>query len=119
MTKCKICKTNIQGRTDKVFCSLKCKNFYHISLRSVTQKQAYSIDRHLHRNRSILLELLGKTTKKMKVSRILLEEKKFHWKYHTHHHINSAGKMMHYVYDFGWMEFSDDEVLIVRNQKDG
>ncbi|MEZ4902150.1 MAG: hypothetical protein R2822_10535 [Spirosomataceae bacterium] len=63
-----------------------------------------------------MLELMGKTKTKMKVQRIVLEEKKFHWKYHTHHHINSAQKMMHYVYDFGWMEFSDDEVLIVRNK---
>lgn len=114
MRRCKICKFPIQGRSDKLFCSLNCKNFYHIQLRSVTKKSATAIDRHLHRNRSILLELMGKTGIQKKVKRILLEEKKFHWKYHTHHHINSKGKMMNYVYDFGWMEFSDDEVLVVR-----
>lgn len=111
--KCKICKTVIVGRAGKIFCSVKCKNYYHTKLREVTKNEAFAIDRHLHRNRSILLEILGKTLKNLKVPRILLEEKKFHWKYHTHHHINSKGKMMHYVYDFGYMEFSDDEVLIV------
>jgi hypothetical protein len=25
--------------------------------------------------------------------------------------------MYHHVYDFAWMEFSDDEVLIVRQKK--
>lgn len=114
MKKCKICKVQLKGRSDQVFCSVKCKNFYHVNLRHVTEKKAFAIDRHLHRNRSILLEIMGKTRRKMKVPRMLLEEKRFHWKYHTHHHINSQQKMMRYVYDFGWMEFSDDEVLIIR-----
>jgi uncharacterized Zn finger protein (UPF0148 family) len=113
--KCKICKTQLRGREGKLFCSIKCKNFYHQKLRKVTKKEAYAIDRHLHRNRSILLEVMGKKLSQLKLPRIVLEEKKFTWKYHTHHHTNKQGKMMHYVYDFGWMEFSDDEVLIVRN----
>lgn len=116
--KCKICKKPITGRIDKLFCSVKCKNFYHINLRHVTRKTAFGIDRHLHRNRSILLEIMGKKETKMKVPRLLLEEKKFHFKYVTHYHINSQGKTMHYCYDFGYMEFSDDEILIVRNPPD-
>lgn len=104
--KCKICKKPIEGRIDKVFCSVKCKNFYHVSLRHVTKKTAFGIDRHLHRNRSILLEIMGKKETKMKVSRLLLEEKKFHFKYIiTHYHVNSQGKTMHYCYDFGTWSF--------------
>ncbi len=118
IAKCKICKTPLVGRSGKMFCSINCKNSYHSKLRRHTDKQAYGIDRHLHRNRSILLEVLTSKQSKVKVPRIVLEEKRFHWKYHTHFHINSSGKMMHYIYDTGWMEFSDDEVLVIRNQTD-
>lgn len=117
MLKCKICKTQLMGRADKMFCSTKCKNFYHVNLRMVTAKEAFPLDKHLHRNRSILLEIMGKNEIQKKVPRLVLEEKKFRFKYLTHFHINSKGKMMHYVYDFGWMDFSDDEVLIVRNKR--
>ena len=58
--KCKICKNPLTGRSDKMFCSIECKNYYHTNLRRVTRDTAYDIDIMLHRNRSILLELMGK-----------------------------------------------------------
>jgi len=111
---CKICKNKIVGRLDKIFCSIKCKNFYHTNLRKVTDLEVVEINKILHRNRSILLELLGKRKVQIKIKRIVLEKKNFHFKYITHFHINKSGKMYHHVYDFAWMEFSDDEVLIIR-----
>ncbi|WP_299685259.1 hypothetical protein [uncultured Dokdonia sp.] len=83
-------------------------------MRKVTNNVSISIDRFLHRNRSILLEILGKNKVQIKVSRTVLEQKKFRFKYHTHYHINSKGKMYHYVYDLSWMQFSDDQILINR-----
>ena len=112
--KCPICKTIVRGRSDKKFCSVKCKSFYHRRLRQVTSDIAVEIDKILHRNRSILLEIMGKTTKKKKVKRLVLSQKKFSFNHITHYIINSRGKTFHYVYDFAWMTFSDDEVLIVR-----
>jgi len=111
---CKICKEKIIGRSDKMFCSIKCKNYYHANLRRVTKKAVKEIDIILHRNRSILLEMLGKNRKQIKIKRILLEKKKFRFKYHTHLHINKHNKTFYYVYDLAWKEFSDDEVLIKR-----
>jgi len=113
---CKICKKELKGRKDKLFCSLACKNYYHVNLRRITHKLAIDIDRILHRNRSILLEILGKNAIQKKVSRIILAKRKFNFKYLTHFNINSKGKMYHYVYDIAWMEFSDDEVLIIRRK---
>lgn len=117
MSKCKMCKKEMVGRSDKIFCGVQCKNHYHQKLRAVTRDQAFALDRILHRNRSILLEVLGKKITKLKVKRMVLVEKGFDWKYHTHYHLNSQGKIMHYVYDFGWMEFSDDYILIVRTKQ--
>lgn len=116
MGKCKICSKMISGRIDKKFCSVKCKNYYHTNLRKVTDKAVKQINIILHRNRSILLEILGKNKVQLKIERIILDQKKFNFKYHTHFQVNSAGKTYYYVYDFAWMEFSDNEVLIVRKR---
>lgn len=116
MAKCKICSKVIMGRSDKKFCSVRCKNYYHTNLRRVTNKSVSEIDKILHRNRSILLELMGKNNIQKKISRLALDQKKFNFKYHTHLHVNSTGKTYFYVYDFAWMSFSNDEVLIVRKR---
>jgi len=112
--KCPICKNPVLGRSDKKFCSVKCKTFYHQRLRQVTRSAAERIDKILHRNRSILLEIMGKRNVKLKVHRLVLEQKKFNFYHITHYSVNSSGKTYHYVYDFAWMSFSDDEVMIVR-----
>jgi len=116
MVKCRICSKKITGRSDKKFCSTACKNYYHINLRKVTDAAVKQIDTILHRNRSILLEILGKSKTETKILRIILDQKKFNFKYHTHFHTNIQGKVYYYVYDFAWMEFSSDEVLIVRKK---
>jgi len=113
---CKICSKLITGRQDKMFCSIRCKNYYHVNLRRVTNAEAIDIDRILHRNRSILLELMGRHKTQIKLDRIYLERKKFRFKYLTHFHINKRGKILHWVYDFAWMQFSDDDILIVRKR---
>ncbi len=115
--KCKICSKLIQGRKDKIFCSVRCKNYYHVNLRKVTNQVSVKIDRILHRNRSILLEIMGKNLVRKKVFRIDLEQKKFRFNYLTHYYINSKGKTFHWVYDFAWMSFSDDEILIIRRSE--
>lgn len=115
--KCKICKKPLKGRTDKVFCSKRCKNHYHVNLRRATAIATRDIDTMLHRNRSILLEIMGKHNVRIKTNRRVLEKKKFNFKYMTHYNVNKQGKTYHHVYDFAWMGFSDDEVLIVRRSK--
>jgi hypothetical protein len=112
--KCKICSKLLHGRNDKIFCSIRCKNYYHVNLRKATQKATLKIDRILHRNRSILLELLGKTKTNLTLPRLALEQKRFNFNYHTHSTTNLQGKTYFWVYDFAWMPFSDNKVLIIR-----
>lgn len=111
---CKMCRGDIKGRSDKIFCSIGCKNEYHIKLIQVTRKETLSTDVILHRNRSILLEVMGKNLKQKKVDRYLLDKKKFNFNYVTGYYLNSKNKMYNYVYDFSWMIFSDREILIIR-----
>jgi hypothetical protein len=112
--KCRLCQEPFTGRSDKMFCSLICKNIYHEKLSKVTNAASQKIDKILHRNRSILLELMGKNGTQKKIPKIMLDAKKFNWTYITHHHINSQGKEVRYLYDFSYMIFSDQEVLIKR-----
>jgi len=112
--KCRICEKPIKGRADKIFCSVSCKNEYHKNLRYATKIAAIEINGYLKRNYAILLETLGKNKTQLKIYRNLLEKKGFRFKYHTHFHINSKNKTFYYVYDLAWMEFSDDEILVVR-----
>ncbi len=114
MKTCKVCQKKLKGRSDKIFCSIGCKNHYHKHLRFITKKAAKQIDGYLKRNYKILIELLKQNKTQIKVYRNQLTQKGFRFKYHTHFHINSKNKMYHYVYDLAWMEFSDDEILIVR-----
>lgn len=111
---CKICKKPIRGRSDKIFCSVKCKSYYHRKLREVTKDATTKIDVILHRNRSILLEIMGKNSSQKKVPRNLLDKKKFNIRYMTGFFENAQGKRYHIVYDFAWMEFSDGDILIKR-----
>lgn len=112
--KCRICDNLVRGRSDKLFCSVKCKSYYHDRLSKVTFEASMRIDKILHRNRSILLELMGKNAIQKKIPKIELDKKKFNWTYITHYHINSRGKEVRYLYDFSYIIFSDQEVLIKR-----
>ena len=57
---------------------------------------------------------MGKNGTQRMVDRMVLERKRFNFGYHTHTRTNSAGRVYLYVYDFAWMAFSDEKVLVVR-----
>lgn len=80
-------------------------------------KATQRTDNLLHRNRSILLEILGKNGKQNKIDKDILEERKFQFQLVTGYHLNSRNKMVNYVYDFSWSTFSDRQVLITRLKK--
>ncbi|MBP7273300.1 MAG: hypothetical protein KA974_05640 [Saprospiraceae bacterium] len=113
---CPICKEKIVGRTDKKFCSVSCKNDFHRRLHDANEKITQKIDKILHRNRKILLLILKKETQKT-IPRIDLERQNFNFNYITGTYTNRKGKLYHYIYDFAWMEFSTQDILIVRNTK--
>ncbi len=114
-THCRICKTKLHGRTDKQFCSQKCKSFYHRSLKKATESATAKTDKILHRNRSILLELMGKNSKQKQIAaKLLFDHKNFKRQYMTGFFENAQGKRYYIVYDFAWMEFSTGQVLLIR-----
>ncbi len=113
---CKLCKKTITGRSDKMFCGIDCKNSYNMQLRQVTNIATTKTDRILHRNRSIILEIIGKNTKQKKINKSQLDNKRFNYTHITGYHLNSKGKMVHHLYDFSYAMFSDQGVIIYRRQ---
>jgi hypothetical protein len=115
---CKYCETAFFGRSDKKFCSTTCKNRHNYFLRKETKDITKIIDGILHRNRIILFTLMeNEKNKKIKIDRIVLEKMNFNFNYFTGIYRNSQNKLYHYVYDFARMEFSTQEILIVKQSK--
>ena len=114
LRRCKWCNAHYTGRSDKIYCSPKCKAEYHYKLKQVTAHAALPTDKILHRNRSTLLEVMGKETRRKIVSKFVLDRKNFKFDFATGFYENAQGKRYHVVYDFAWMKFSDGNILIIR-----
>ena len=115
-THCLVCKNFIRGRTDKKFCNLRCKNKYHQIMRLKNRQQTWRIDQFLHRNRTIMIELFRKTDDlKIFVPKTLLYKMGFKFDYYSGSYINNKGKTLYLIYDFAWMTFSSQDVLLRRN----
>ena len=112
---CPMCGSKISGRSDKIYCSVKCKSQYHLERKAQHLPFTSPIDKILHRNWIILTEYYEITgTRKFFVSKAELNKAGFHINYFTTIHTNAKGKTYYYVYNFGWMEFSETEMMVVR-----
>lgn len=103
----------VKGRADKKFCSPTCKNNYNYKNRAGTKSDVKSIDALLHHNRIILMTLMG-DSKKETFDKMVLTRAKFRFELHTGHYINKEGKTYWLIYDYAWMDFSNQSVLVVR-----
>jgi hypothetical protein len=110
---CQQCNTTLHGRSDKRFCSVACKNEHNYTTRQQTKSAVAEIDGYLHRNREILATIMGDSAKEL-IDRTLLVRARFRWEYMTGIYKNKQGKWYHIVYDYAWMEFSDQQVMIIR-----
>lgn len=111
---CQHCNKEIIGRAGKKFCSADCKARAHITKKQANKVEiVQEINKILAKNRLILIEIIGEHKQKT-VARIQLSKQGFDFKYFTGTYLNRQGKTYHYVYDFAWMEFSTQDIMIVR-----
>jgi len=119
MQQCIVCNGLLRGRPDKKFCSKSCSNRFH-SDKGKKQKAAIvnSVNQILRKNHKILLQLFeGDKRQKKKIDKLILAQLGFDFNYITGIYFNREGKLYHYVYDFAWMEFSNQEILLIRKIK--
>jgi len=115
---CEICGNKMKGRSDKRFCSVKCKNEHHYNKRKAVADTVGTIDNILHQNHRIMLQLFeGEKRQYFKVPKLILSKMGFDFSYHTGIYINTKKKTYHYIYDYAWMEFSNQEIMVVRGRK--
>lgn len=109
----------MKGRADKQYCDTRCKNAYNYQQK---QQQASdvvkTIDRILHKNYEIMEQVFKDEPRKyFKLPKITLSKMGFNFSYYTGTYLNSKDKTYYYIYDFAWMEFSLQEVMVVRGRK--
>ena len=115
---CSICGDELTGRSDKKFCDHRCKNEYHRRRKEQHLPFSNSIDQLLHRNWVVLQEWADKIgTKKFFVPKAALSKAGFHTKYYTTSKSNKQGKTYYYVYNYGWMDFSEKEMMVIKMSK--
>lgn len=78
------------------------------------KEAALKYDKILHRNRSILYEVMGDKGKRKQIDKILIDKANFKYPYITGNYKNSKGKTFNVVYDYAWMEFSTGKLLIIK-----
>lgn len=112
---CKVCGLKLEGRRDKRYCDLTCKNQYAADMRATHRNEVNIEMKFLLRNRTILKEMLDQEGKsKRKVMRSILQQAGFRFDNFTGSYRNNQNKVYQYVFDYSWMEFSDKEILILK-----
>ena len=113
---CPICGNTIVGRSDKKFCSPKCKNQYHHPSQNLKGDHIKMVNTFLYQNFKILETVfLDEKKDKLMVPRILLDKMGFHYKYCTGCYTNNQKKLYRYIYNYAWMEFSDQKLMLIRS----
>jgi predicted nucleic acid-binding Zn ribbon protein len=115
---CPVCESPLKGRSDKKFCSTKCKSIHQYETRQEKEAFYLEVDRQLKTNRKILktYNFRGFTT----VRKELLIDDGFDPNFFSHYWKNSKGDIYLFVYDYGFLDLKKsgkDKYLIVQWQE--
>lgn len=111
---CLDCNEILRGRSDKKFCNDQCRNNYN-NRRNYESTLVRNTNAILRKNRRILEELNpnGKT----KVLRKNLLNKGFNFDYLTRIYQTQKSNTYFFCYEQGYLELTNEEILLVRHKK--
>ncbi len=101
--KCLNCDTDLQGRSDKIFCDPYCKSSYHYQKSKEDEPRFYNkVDNQLKLNRRILKSYnkSGKST----VRADTIIKLGFNPNFFTHYWKNKSGDVYLFVYEYGFLK---------------
>lgn len=104
---CLNCKTELEGRVDKKFCSDYCKSNYNYEKNKLKESSLFKkIDNQLKLNRRLLKEFnkSGKAT--VRQEKIL--EVGFDPNYFTHYWKNKKGDVYLFIYEYGFLKRTEN-----------
>jgi hypothetical protein len=113
---CAECGEVIKGRSDKKFCSDLCRNAYNNKLNSDQNNFVRNINNILRRNRRIMEEAMGKE-EKLTIPKQKLSDKGFNFTYFTHNFTTKTGKKYVFCYEYGYLPFESDMILLVKRKE--
>lgn len=106
MRTCPVCGTLVKGRSDKKFCSKKCKSIEQYESRQKTEVFYLQVDRQLKVNRRILKKYNKSGYTVIRKSKLI--EEGFNPKYFTHYWKNKKGEAYLFVYEYGFLKKNDN-----------
>ncbi len=104
---CPICASVVKGRTDKIFCSTKCKSIDQYEKRQENEMFYLQVEKQLRINRKVLKRYnkSGFTT----IRKTILIADGFNPKFFTHYWKNQKGDVYLFVYEFGFLSKKENQ----------
>ncbi len=107
---CLGCGDPVEGRRDRLFCSVSCKSAYHYERNKEKEATFYTtVDIQLKRNHRLLKHF--NTGGKATIREEVLIGAGFDPAYFTHFWRNKAGKVYFFCYDMGYMKATEHDRL--------
>lgn len=104
--KCPICSSLIKGRTDKIFCSAKCKSIDQYEKRQQTEAFYFSVEKQLRTNRKLLKKHNKSGFTTLRAADLIKEG--FNPKFFTHYWKTQKGEVYLFVYEYGFLKKNDN-----------
>ena len=115
--KCPVCGSLVRGRSDKKFCSAKCKSIAQYDNRQEKEAFYLQVDKQLKINRKILKRYNKSGFTTLQKSALLAEG--FDPNFFTHYWKTQKGEVYLFCYDYGFLSLEKDrksKFLIVQWQ---
>lgn len=111
---CAVCNGQLSGRSDKIYCDLKCKNKYHGQKRSEFRRVYAVYSKIAYNNAEILASLLQEVNDRLVISELELSRLGFNF-----NHVSSwkfkQGAMRYQIFNFSWYFGKHGKVIISKN----
>ena len=111
---CPVCEVAVKGRSDKVFCSIKCKSIAQYENRQENEKFFLQVDKQLKINRKVLKRYNKSGYTTIRSSELVKEG--FNPKFFTHYWKNQKNDVYLFVYEYGFLKTKNnakDKYLLV------
>ena len=105
MEKCPVCETDLKGRVDKKFCSLKCKSAHQYQKRKSEEDLYYKIDKQLKINRKLLKSYNKSGLSTIRKQKLIAEG--FDPNYFTHYWKNNKEQVYLFCYEYGFLDLKE------------
>lgn len=112
---CLNCDYELKGRSDQKFCSDLCRNAFNNQLNSDNSNFTRNVNNILRRNRRILEKLCPYNKAKSTKGKMAIEG--YNFNYHTNSFTTKKGQEYIFCYDYGYLELSDNEIIIVKRKE--